>query len=75
MGISLTSITLPTSLTSIGEYAFFHCSSLTSITLPASLTSLGYGAFSGCSNLPSITIPRNCKCPDFFYDGPKVVRK
>ena len=72
---SLTSITLPASLTSIDIGAFEKCSSLTSITLPDSLTYIGVDAFEKCSSLTSITIPRNCKCPDSFNNGPKVVRK
>ena len=54
---SLTSITLPDSLTSIGDYAFASCTSLTSINLPDSLTSIGNGAFSRCTSLTSITLP------------------
>ena len=54
---SLTSITIPNSVTSIGEYAFSGCSSLTSITIPNSVTSIGSGAFSSCSALTSINIP------------------
>ena len=54
-GCSNTSI--PNSVTSIGDYAFYYCSRLTSITLPNSVTSIGYYAFSGCSSLTSITIP------------------
>ena len=53
----LTSITLPSSLTSIGEYAFESCESLTSVNFPSSLTSLGEGAFYHCYKLPSVTIP------------------
>ena len=52
-----TSITLPTGVTSIGEYAFSWCSSLTSITIPDGITSIGVEAFSHCSSLTSITIP------------------
>lgn len=40
-----------TQLTSIGENAFFNCSSLAEITFPASLTSIGINAFNGCSLL------------------------
>ncbi len=39
------------SVTSIGDYAFYKCSSLTSIAIPASVTSIGYSAFYGCSSL------------------------
>ena len=54
---SLTSITIPDSVTSIGRYAFLGCTGLTSITIPDSVTYIGYAAFSGCTELTSITIP------------------
>ncbi|MDE7208510.1 MAG: leucine-rich repeat protein [Clostridia bacterium] len=44
-------------VTSIGDYAFYNCSSLTSIKIPSSVTYIGSSAFSGCSNLTSIEIP------------------
>ena len=53
----LTSLTIPSSVTSIGEYAFNGCSGLTSLTIPSSVTSIGESAFSGCSGLTSLTIP------------------
>ncbi len=48
---------IPSSVTSIGDEAFFNCCGLTSITIPESVTSIGYDAFDGCSGLTSITIP------------------
>ena len=42
--------------TSIGDYAFYNCSSLTSITIGDSVTSIGQNAFYGCSGLESINV-------------------
>lgn len=44
-------------VTSIGDYAFYNCSSLTSVTIPEGVTSIGHGAFSYCSSLTGVTIP------------------
>ena len=52
----LTSITLPSSLTSIGGSAFSYCSGLTSITLPSSLTSIGDYAFRYCTGLTEVDL-------------------
>lgn len=56
---NLTSITIPNSVTSIGESAFSGCSSLTSITIPNSVTSIDDHAFNDCSSLTSVTIPNS----------------
>ena len=53
----LTSISIPSSVTSIGISAFYGCTGLTSITIPSSVTSIGSYAFDGCTGLTSITIP------------------
>ena len=53
----LTSLTLPSGVTSIGYRAFKGCSGLTSLTIPSGVTSIGGSAFSGCSGLTSLTIP------------------
>ena len=52
-------VIIPESVTSIGDWAFFNCSSLTSITIPESVTSIGNDAFYNCSSLTSITIPES----------------
>ena len=52
-----TSYAIPNSVTSIGDAAFYCCSSLTSITIPNSVTSIDYAAFGYCTSLTSITIP------------------
>lgn len=54
---SLTSITLPDGVTSIGNSAFRSCLSLTDITLPDSVTSIGNFAFDSCGSLTSAVIP------------------
>ncbi len=54
---SLTSITIPDGVTSIGYFSFSGCSSLTGITIPDRVTDIGDDAFSDCSSLMSITIP------------------
>ena len=53
----MTSITIPSSVTSLGDYCFYDCSGLTSISIPTSVTSLGECCFYGCSGLISISIP------------------
>ena len=52
----LKSITIPSSVTSLGDYCFSY-SGLTSITIPSSVTSLGKSCFEWCRGLTSITIP------------------
>ena len=63
-----TSITLPSSVTTIGEEAFY-CSSLVSIILPSGVTTVGTRAFYCCSSLESITIPSTVTSFDTNFRG------
>ena len=56
---SLTSVTIPNSVTNIGYGVFAACSSLSSITIPNSVTSIGSFAFASCTSLTSIAIPNS----------------
>lgn len=55
----VSSIELPSGITSIGQAAFYMCSALLSFTIPTTVTSIGEDAFSYCENLQEITIPKN----------------
>ena len=54
---SLETLTIGSSVTSIGERAFYGCSGLTSVEIPNSVTSIGSSAFYGCSGLTAVEIP------------------
>jgi len=56
---NLTGITMPNSVTSIGNEAFRCCYNLTNITIPDSVTSIGNLAFLACTSFTSITIPNS----------------
>ena len=59
MNSDVKKVVIEDGVTSIGELAFFKCSSLTNITIPDSVTCIAYAAFHGCSSLSSITIPNS----------------
>lgn len=56
---TVTSVTVPSSILSIGDCAFTSCDNLTSFNFPSNLTNIGYNAFSGCVKLTEINIPRS----------------
>jgi len=56
---SVTSVVIPSGVTSIGLGGFLGCEALTSVTIPESVTNIGSLAFSGCTSLASIITPNN----------------
>ena len=52
----ITSIEIPSNVTTLGDYVFQGCSGLTSLNLPAGITEISEGAFKGCSGLTSIYV-------------------
>ena len=50
---------IPSSVTSIGEGAFYYCTGLKSIVIPNSVTNIGEYAYSNCTGLTSIEIPNS----------------
>ena len=57
-GKEITDFVVPQGLTSIGDYAFYFCTSLTEISLPQGLTSIGYYAFYNCTSLTEVSLPQ-----------------
>lgn len=54
---SLTSIEIPTTVTTIGSSAFGNITTLVSIDIPDSVTSLGSSLFTSCSSLTTVRLP------------------
>ena len=67
---SIKKLSLSSSLTTIGSYAFRNCSNLESVNIPDNVTNIGSDAFEHCSNLKSVNIPNNLKWIESytFYD-------
>lgn len=53
----ITKVTIGSGVTTIGNYAFYHCENLRSVSIPASVTSIGRDAFDNCRLLRSIALP------------------
>lgn len=54
--LTLTSVTIPNGVTTLGSSCFRDCKNLASETMPNSVTSMGSGVFMGCLNLTSVTL-------------------
>ncbi len=72
--IKVTSVSIPSSFTSIDDWAFGNCTSLASITIPNSVTSIGNYVFGDCTSLTSVTIPKSLTSvgDNPFYNCPRL---
>ena len=67
--LSVTDVTLPSSLKTIGNDAFLGCYGLTSVVIPEGVTSVGAYAFEQCSAIKTITVPASAtKFGDHAFD-------
>ena len=60
-GSKISSVSLPNSITTIGDRAFFGCEYLRSVKIPASVINIGIYAFAECDKILEIYIPENVK--------------
>lgn len=66
----MTSVSIPPTVTSIGEKAFYGCKGLTSLDIPSSVTYIGVNAFEKCTSLQSVSISESLPkiLEGTFYD-------
>lgn len=64
----IVSVDIGDGVSSIGNYAFFKCSSLKSVEIPNSITSIGTAAFFECASLNAVGIP-NASISDLAFNG------
>ncbi len=66
---------IPSTVTTIGNYAFYYCTSLTSVAIPASVTSIGTMAFRDCTSLQRLyfmgALPTYGS--EVFYSAPAIL--
>jgi len=58
-GTNIKYLTIGNNVTSIGDWAFFHCTALASVIIGNNVTTIGNFAFQDCTSLTSIIIPNS----------------
>ena len=68
---------IPNTVTEIGDYAFYYCTSIEKIDVPNSVTKICNGAFSNCSSLSSIRLPESLTemSQQWIFDGCKNLKE
>ena len=68
-GFGFKEVSLPSTVTEIGDYAFAYCESLEKINLSETVETIGYSAFESCKSLSDVTFPKSLKaiCDAAFY--------
>ena len=56
VGISISAVTIPNTVETIGIYAFHDCSELTAVSIPDSVESIGLNAFYSCDKLETLAL-------------------
>ncbi len=64
--VLVTEITIPDTVSSIGDYAFVGCNNLTGVTIPKGITSIGEHAFDNCNKLKTIYLYKNSYADEYF---------
>lgn len=62
----MTSVTIPSTINSIGEKAFYGCKGLTTLEIPSSVTYIGENAFEKCTSIESVSISSSIQA---IYEG------
>ena len=63
---AMSSLTLPSTVTKLGDYAFYACTGLTEVTLPEGFEDIGRGVFDGCTSLTTLSLPSTLTRIDYY---------
>lgn len=75
-GKNLESVSLPSTIQTIGDWAFCDCSNLKEINLPEGLTSIGEYAFDNCGRLENVILPNSLtSVGSYAFSGCRSISK